>query len=240
MSQYPSWRRDYRRQKYLEEVQRVGRAAINAQKREYYRRNKAQISQRLRHRYATDAEYRENEKAKSRNFYKITPERELVRSERRKRAYWKDPSKFIKQSNDFYHKRRAAYLERLAAYRHRNRGRNRLIARSHALLITDLYCREQLSKYHDKSMWEWTPEEVEAKRTEIMDRRNRRITDAKAEEIRELHLLGHSVAEIASMFQQSVSNIYYILTRKTHATSLDRARPTLQMLAAAAQITNQP
>lgn len=125
----------------------------------------------------------------------------------------------IDRSRKYYYENREKCLKQNSERRHNNRYRNRIIARAHAELLTDRYIREQLSKYSEKSMWEWGEEDVIAKRNQIIKSRERRITDEKAATIRlkyntdpksTIYSLGKEFGVHPSSVHQILKNIIHI------------------------------
>ena len=193
----------------IEKKRRLGR--------ESYYRHRDKILARNRARYAADSEYREKKKVLARICYQI-PGNEPHRKGVRKLAYWRDADLNRKKSLEWYRQNRERCLKRNAIRREKNRHRARLVARAHSLLLTDRYIREQLSKYSQKSMWEWTPEEIARKRAFMVFNRGKKVTNEMATAMREEFSanLASTIFTIAKKYNTSPSNVHGIIKNKFH------------------------
>lgn len=209
-SHQPEYRKAYRLAKRLADPDEHRR-----KKREYHERVKDHRNRKLRERYKNDPEYREAMKRRSREFYKV-PEKIEIGKAHRKAAYWKDPERFRRETREWQIKNREKYLQRNAERRAKNREQNRALARREAMMLTDSYVRNQLSKYSTKSTKEWTDVEVSAKRAQIVRSREKRVTMDKARQMRALYANGATISVIADQFGISVSMVFGIIANKWH------------------------
>lgn len=182
---------------------------------DWYQRNRDKICRERRARYAADEGYREKCKKHSREFYDC-PERAARGRLLRARDYQKHAAKRRQRSIDYYYSNWEKSLLKNAERRKRNREYNRASARWHTLNLTDRYIREQLSKYSDISMWEWTPAQVDAKREKIIQSRTKRITDEKASLIRGRYANGESARCISDAFGVSPGLIHLVVKNRMH------------------------
>lgn len=239
-------RKAYRLKKLAEPGEREKR---NRSKREHYRKNRDALCAKLRERYKADPEYRERMKRYSREFYdhadKVQRGKEL-----RKSAYAKDPERAKRAAAKWYTDNHARALARGAAYRDKHRERNRALARWHSRVISDRYVREQLSKHSNKSMREWTQDEVESRRILILWRRSRRVSKESATAIRQRYATdGTATARsLAVEFNIGPSMAHLILRNKVlvddnykltrRISGMEKVVKAFQLFAAAGQIAN--
>lgn len=191
---------------------------------------------RMRIRYRTDPVFREKAKHLALAYRKI-PSKALRLKRRRQFTYWNNPEHWRQKTKEWIANNREKWLANSAKMRKAKRLELRARAQLESELCTDSYVRNQLSKYSHKSTKEWTEEEVEAKRNQIINNRRRRVTNENADLMRKLYQDGITAEQLAARFKTSVSNVYMILADKTHVAGLDRVRHTLGMIDRAAKVT---
>lgn len=179
---------------------------------EYYWNNRAKISANRRRKY-----YANRSKVIERNRKYAAKNSDKLKSARK---IWvnKNQSHLRDYLSNRYRDNRDKNLVAMAEYRTKNRLNLRATARAHSLLLTDRYIREQLSKYSDKSMWEWTRSEVDAKRGQITISRDRKISDDAAFNIRKIYNgdRNSTIFTLAKKFNTSPTNVHGIIQNKLH------------------------
>jgi len=199
----PSQSRKYQSRKYRRTYARKHKDRIKAKIQAIYRRDRAQIKARVK-------KWREANPDHCKKY--------------RKRYYEAHQAQAIHYSLKYYYEHRDELMVKAAAFREKNRERTRAYCRDKAIRLTDTYVREQLSKYHPtKSCWEWTPEELEAKRQKMQDARKRRLTDAQVAEIMARGERGEKLAQIAPDYQCTRSTVWNVMTGKYRAASSPNA-----------------
>lgn len=101
-------------------------------------------------------------------------------------------------------------LKKLAEYRAKKRPEIRAAAANESQLLTDSYVRNQLSKYSTKRTWQWTEQEVAAKREIIANSRKKRMTPERCRQLVEMRAAGRPVNEVAEHFKISRANVFLI------------------------------
>jgi hypothetical protein len=185
-------RREERRRYYLKHKEKV-----DARNKAYYRANRATAITRAK-------------------AWKEAHPQQIKKN--RKRRYIMQQAEAILYSHDYYYAHHAECLAKNAKRREANRPKHRAYCRDKSKRMTDGYIREQLSKYHPtKSCWEWTPEEVEAKRKIMMERRGRKLTDDQVLIIVKRFSSGETVHQVAPDYSCSKSTIWNIWWGKYRA-----------------------
>lgn len=208
-----------KRREYEERMKRVDpglwmeRKKLKAEKgRIWYERNRERIRIQQQKKYYNN---REQMIEKSRAYAARNPAK-IHR--RRVELYNKTRAFACQKSSEWYHKNHKRALERDAKYREANRHQARKTSRAHSLLITDRYCREQLSKYSDKSMWEWTPKEVSTKREMIAAKRLVKITPEIVQAMRAIYNSDstQTIYTLAKQFGATPTNVHGIIQNRFH------------------------
>jgi hypothetical protein len=215
----------------------------------WWKKHRQRILAQRRLRYATDAVFREDIKRRTRSYGRNMSD--AVRA-RRYACYWnwKNPGLAILKAAEWREKNLDRVLKRAAELRVIHRERNRDYARQQALNLTESYVRNQLSKYSEYPTDHWSPAQVRAKRWQILRSRVKRVSPAKADEIRSLYVPGGEKSggnrwQLARQFGVSSSLIWLIVKGKSHKTeqtetvrAAESSRETLRLLNAGKELSN--
>jgi len=189
--------------------------ALRAYRKQHYLKNKAAISARCKASYKKKREetLRRVKKWQSENIVHVR-KHVHVRKQRKKR-YIAQQAEAVSYHMLYYYANHEELLVRQATARKKHRTKIRAYAKNKVIQLTDCYVREQLSKYSSKSCWEWTPEEVAAKRQAMLALRARRLTDAQVREVIARARKGERPAHIAKDYACHPSTIHNICTGRT-------------------------
>lgn len=248
-AKYKSWNQDYRKDYYLKKASDPAWVQLQRDRRNAsWAKNREHILAKQRARYKNDPAYREKMKLHSRSFYDC-PAKLAALKLKRKIKYWKDPVRARLLSRKWIEKNYEVWKKRNDARRYANRDKHNAYCRLKAILCTDGYCREQLSKYHPtKSCKDWTQAEVDTKRESILLYRARKITKETVRLIRAEYRQDQQSTRwsLSQKYNVGFSNTYGILTNKFHhdpdyvpskrIRNITKTQKTFALLAASADI----
>lgn len=253
MSKWPSHEPAVRSAKGKERLARlkadpVAHAAFKAKRAAYWKKHGDRHRSRQREKYRTNPKYRQLCKDRV-AAYRVTPITLTRLQQKRKTQYWKNPELFRRKAKAWRLKNWDRWKKGNDARRYANRDRHNAYCRLKAILCTDGYCREQLSKYHPtKSCKEWTQDEVDAKRQHILLFRS---TKVKAETVLLLRAEYRddptsTVWQLAQKHNVGFSNAHGIIANKFHydpnyvpakrIRNITKTQKTFALLAAAGEI----